>query len=441
MSSMIHIDCPHKNATHTWRECRHLFEDEEQDIETGWQFTGIGKEYNIICHECADNLENLESNLRTVCEECARDNHFYFVVGQPEVKKRKTPLGFNHRTIQIPGLVQESFLDIQPVESESASTWIAVTASRKLVKIDLNTQTYTTFGDVTNFTENIALRMSPDGKFVAIVNELGIDGIVIDLTTNQITMRLKRTKYFPEHTPFPVAFFLDNERSLIIHSIEGKGLNISDPRTGELLTNPDSAVYQNKQPLPERIPAFFHTSLVVSPDNQYVANDGWIWHPIGIVVTWNLHKWLNENCNESEFGTSHRKLCDRDHFWNGSLCWVSNSTLAVWGYGSDDLCMVPAARLFDVTTGRELRWFSGPSGKFEFDKYLFSFSETHGLSVWDVEIGEQLFYDLDFTPIRYNHRTKQFLTIAPNGTFTLSELSLNNDGKPHPDFRQSEVLE
>lgn len=425
---MVKIDCPHEDAVEVRRVCRHLVADSDDNLEPGWQFTGIGREYNIICGECAKNLPDLEANLLTVCRECFGGEHFFFVVGQPEILKRNIGLGFTEDTIHIPSLIHESFLDIQPIASETSSSWLAFTATYKLVKINLDEQTATVL-DIPSaqpeivFTEKVALRLSFDSRFVAIVNEFGIDGLVVDLVTNQITMYLKRDDYYPEHCPFPIAFFRRDEQSLVVHATRWNRLDISDPRTGQLLTERNPTSYQRGESRPEHYLDYFHTSLVVSPDSQYVAEDGWVWHPIGVVVTWSLEKWLNENVWESEDGQSLRGLCDRGYFWNGSLCWLSNSILVVWGQGTDDDCLISAARLFDVATGREIRWFPGPEGKFEFDTFLFSFSEKHGLSAWDVETGEQLFHDPDLTPIRYNHHTKQFLTILPYGKFKVSRIS------------------
>jgi hypothetical protein len=119
----------------------------------------------------------------------------------------------------------------------------------------------------------------------------------------------------------------------------------------------------------------------------------------------------------------------------------------VWGYGGDDYCLLPAARIFDVASGSELRWFAGPEdpqvpdgkprtevsasgaampwqrqGVFTFDRYLFSCSALHGTAVWDVDTGERLLHDSDFHPIRYHHGARRFFSVLPDGTFQLSHL-------------------
>ena len=171
-----------------------------------------------------------------------------------------------------------------------------------------------------------------------------------------------------------------------------------------------------------------------------VADDGWVWHPVGVVRTWNVRRWLDENVWESEDGTTVQDLADRAYFWGGPLCWVDDDTLAVWGYGDDDDNLIPAVRLFDTLTGEELGWFPGPEviadgnrewgdkiadfgGRLFFDKHLFAVSEKFGVSVWDHRKGTRLHTDPSFVPIAYHPTTREFLTLLPDGNLQLSRLT------------------
>ncbi len=91
------------------------------------------------------------------------------------------------------------------------------------------------------------------------------------------------------------------------------------------------------------------------------------------------------------------------------------------GYGDDDRELVPAARIFDVTTNQE-RWFAGPMGDLVFDEYLFSFSKEYGMMIWDVTTGERLLHDPAFCPTAYHRGARQFLTLLSDGRFQLSRL-------------------
>jgi hypothetical protein len=287
----------------------------------------------------------------------------------------------------------------------------------------------------------VALHVSADGEMAAVVNTYGQHGVVLDLTTGEATMRLERDSYHEGISAFPVAFCVINGRLLLAHGTAWNRLDVSDPRTGELLTRRDSPPYVRGPQKAAHYLDYFHCGLSVSPSQEWIVDNGWCWHPIGEVVAWNLRRWVQENVWESEDGPSRKLLCWRQYFWDGPLCWIDGQTLAVWGYGDDDATLIPAVRIFDVASGEELRWFAGPmggsiivAGKGEgqgaseslaalaFDRYLFSFSQDYGTSVWDVEAGEQLLSDATLRPLRYHRGAKQFLTRLSDGTFKMSWL-------------------
>ncbi len=59
-------------------------------------------------------------------------------------------------------------------------------------------------------------------------------------------------------------------------------LEIEDARTGEPLTAG-----------PEREPDdFFHSRLAVSPSGRYLLSAGWVWHPWGCLVVFDLRQAL-----------------------------------------------------------------------------------------------------------------------------------------------------
>jgi hypothetical protein len=140
---------------------------------------------------------------------------------------------------------------------------------------------------------------------------------------------------------------------------------------------------------------------------------------------------------ESEDGPSLKSLCGRAYFWDGPWCWIDARTLAVWGYGRDDEWLIPAALVFDVVSGHEIRWFPGPEiapkneiypeerrpvGWFEFDEYLFSVSPERGTAVWDVVTGERLLEEPDFRPRCYHRGARRFLSLPGGATWHLSLL-------------------
>ena len=82
----------------------------------------------------------------------------------------------------------------------------------------------------------------------------------------------------------------------LIHSTGWNVLHVSDPRTGELLTNrllgdamPDESPYEGKR---DSGIEHFLCELSVSTDYKYVVSDGWVWHPVGVAMIFNVENWL-----------------------------------------------------------------------------------------------------------------------------------------------------
>lgn len=116
---------------------------------------------------------------------------------------------------------------------------------------------------------------------------------------------------------------------------------------------------------------------------------------------------------------------DRAYFWDGPHCWITDSTVAIWGWGRDNEWLLPAISLFDVRDGHEIGWFPGPECRqtgawppkksaqsLYFDQYLFCVHEKHGTMVWDINTGERLHQDLTLMPIAYHPTSKEFITVS-----------------------------
>src|SRR5262249_31206211 len=159
---------------------------------------------------------------------------------------------------------------------------------------------------------------------------------------------------------------------------------------------------------PEHYLDYFHGGLAVSPGGDWIVDNGWVWHPLGGVISWSLRRWIEENPWGSEDGLAKRGLWGPDYFLDGPPCWIHERTVAIWGYGNDEENLIPAALLFDVESGRRVRWFAGPIGSFIFDRYLFCSSPDAGTSAWDVATGERLFQDASFRPTTFHPGTGEF---------------------------------
>ena len=398
--------------------------------------TGEGVHYDLLCPVCAKGEPVWSEVSDNEFLEIEKNGWCGGISGQPEIKRTPSGQSFLHDIVQQDGLDASKVKAIVPLYEG----WLALMATGELLELDFASGTrrhIAVLTDAIDLALNLGLCASEDGCFVAAFESRGIKGVVLERITGKRCLTLTRDAHDVEITPFPVAFFAYLNRPLLVHATDWNRLDISDPQTGELLTQRGPTSYKQGEPRPEHYLDYFHGALYPSPDGAWIADDGWVWHPIGAVNWWSVTRWLSENVWESE--DVEPTDCFRAYFWGGPICWIDNKTLAVWGYGNDADWLLPAIRLFDVPTNKELRWFPGPqtsrdkeafwepkvpfhNGWMVYDEFLFACSIEHGVSVWDVASGAWLCEDASFYPAAYQRSTKTFLTLRPDCAFQLSHL-------------------
>lgn len=448
-SNTVTITCSHKSAPETIQVCRHLLHYldsaiDSQAVKVDWQryyrrFTGNGCDYQLFCGQCFkeqeenDSIADVESNLVSICCDCSaiieKEAEWDGVIGTPQIRERATNLDFRHESLILEGLSSAQLINIVPIISSDNPGWLAISQTSEIVSLDPESQhthsIYQIAESMLDFSKPISLYLARNGEVAAVVNTRGQHGIVIDLQNSQVTMNLIRDDYHPEVSNFPIAFFEHQGRLLLVHGTEWNRLEISDPLSGELITRRAPTNYLEGETRSEHYLNYFHCGLTISPDQRWIVDNGWIWHPYGVLEAWDLQRWLIHNVWESEDGTSRKTLCWREWFWDGPLCWLENKIIAVYGYGKYEWELIPAVCIYDLETGEELRWFPGPHGELAFDEHLFSFSKEQGTAIWDKETGERLLHAPDFCPTSYHPTAKCFLTLQSDGSFILSHLTEN----------------
>jgi hypothetical protein len=303
--------------------------------------------------------------------------------------------------------------DIAPVNLEDRSVWLLLGRDGAIHRLDADSSKWTRLSSPAPIDEpgrqpwkghtiRPHLHVSGTGEFAAVVNDYGRFGHVIDLRSREVTLRVDGGNYHPETVPFSFAFAEIGGHTHAIHRTEWNRLDVSDPASGVLITQRASTRFQGEEGPPEHYLDYFHGTILVSPDGRYVADDGWVWGPVGAPTVWSLSRWVIENAWESEDGPSKSNVCARHYYWDHGMAWLDASRLAIGGLGDDPDETSDGARIFDVTkrgspTGDEwsadLVWskeiitFPGPRGRFFGDgARLFSSDET-GLSIWDAEKG------------------------------------------------------
>ena len=421
--------------------CVHLLEAlaPDGDVEFYQRFTGTGREFELRCAACHAGGGGADVPLRRLCERCCarvQEAGGVFgvlgVEGRPGVRERSpSRVRFVHERVALPTPVPDLATTLQPIGGSPACAFVALTRAGGFVRLDADRGVVEPLCHLSpdarvDLDKPVDLHVSPEGDLAAVANSHGQFGAVVHLTTGRLTMRLARDTYHIAHSRFPLAFFRRGDRTLLVHATAWNRLDISDADNGRRLTAREFVVRPPLR-LPDHYLDYFHAGLAVSPDRRWIADNGWVWHPVGVVTSWSLADWIGGNVWESEDGPSKHALCHRSYFWDGPLCWVGDRTLAVWGYGTDDDWLLPAVRLFDVASGEETGWFPGPE-KGEMlaaadAGTLLSFSGEQGTSVWDVATGDRLLHALDFRPHAYHPGAKRFVTLFPDGVLQRSTLS------------------
>ncbi|QSQ17698.1 hypothetical protein [Myxococcus landrumensis] len=415
---MKNLDCGHA-APAVGRWCKHLLADEDASFIV--RFTGQGVDHELRCEACDKDAAGAREPV-AICSAChhtkmGRVFDLMAIRGRPEIRTRETALRFEHRELRLPALAGRTLKALTALGSAPRVEWLAVDERGELLRLDLEEDTVSRVGAVSaeslDLTAELALHASACGRYAAVVNSRGSRGVVVELASGAVKLALDRGDYHVEHCEFSVAFFRDGDRTLVVHATAWNRLDVTDPATGELLTRRE----------PHELD-YFHCGLKVSPDGAWLVDDGWVWHPVGMLSSLSLRRWLHENVWESEDGPSRKLLRECAYYWDAPSYFVGPRTLVTWGFGGDAEHLIDAAMLYDVESGNLLRWFPGPRGQFHGDgNLLLATSQEQGTCVWDIETGERLHQDAALKPTAWHPSARRFLTVLPEGVVRESVLS------------------
>lgn len=329
--------CGHSGKEGHSRLCPHLVGVE--DVPYARVLRGKGLEADVCCAACTKTVKAAQENNEDAiawqvvsqrCVELLDENEWDMIewIGQPGIEEQ--PVAFDQT---LTTLVFEAGLEgavaLVPLDSQRLMGWwnhtlfeINQTFLRPLCEAELVTE------KGTKVTPR--LHVSLDEEVAVLCHDFGRFGVVVDLQEKRTTMRLDKGNYRNEHTPFPAAFFRFEGQTLLVHATDWNRLDVSDPRSGQLLSSRTSPSYRGVEERPQHYLDYFHGQLHVSPDEQWIADDGWVWAPVGVVASWNIARWIGGNVWESEDGVTRHRLCERPYLWNIPVAWIDAEHVAVW---------------------------------------------------------------------------------------------------------------
>jgi hypothetical protein len=163
-----------------------------------------------------------------------------------------------------------------------------------------------------------AATASPDGRFAVIYERLGTKGLL--LHDGRILRELDRSFYHAAAYEYPVALFNDpNGRVLLAHCPGNYcRVELEEVESGRPLTTST-----------DRKPSdFFHSRLAASPQGKRLLSAGWIWHPLSLVMCFDVAQALTDPLH----------LDDRHYLSSSfnpglveesSACWLDDDCIAV----------------------------------------------------------------------------------------------------------------
>jgi hypothetical protein len=348
-----------------------------------WRFTGVGLRYDLLCPACAAEPAPETSPVCEGCQHrlrrdrgCDGQDTTRIALVRRDVGLRVEPT----RSAQV--ALEAAVLAWAPLPRDPDGAVLALLADGRVVRVGLDgARPVGSLGsDAIDLLADLVLLPSPDGQLVAIAERTGLRLVVLALrepwTDESTIWRATRGDYQVAHCPFPLLWVEHAGEALLVHAVDWNRLDVVDPRTDE----------RPRAGAPAEEHDHFVGELHVTADGRWLADGGWVWHPVGISRAWRLDRWL---------AGAPLAACDLRSMWqiNYGLqlphAFVG-STLFAWGIGDDADSLLPGVRRHDVEADRELEPLVGPEGDLQpFGERLVSLGPK-GLRVWDAADGALL---------------------------------------------------
>jgi hypothetical protein len=420
--------------------CEHLFDDWRALKEKGTlpfhiRLPSDGSSRELVCAACGAANSPARNSL---CFECFEGvaltrNRRLEDLGPPVVDR---DAGLELNAFPLPFHI--SLQSVTPLED--SGDWLAVTSDWRVIRFrsdSADVEQIVQLPGIIPLDGPVGILADKAGSIAAVFEECGSMGAVIELAGGRVTMSLDRGDYHAEQCRFPLAFLEHGGRTLLVHATDWNRLDISDPRTGKLLTARSSPRPATGQTPPHYLD-YFHCGLTISPGGRWITSNGWIWHPWGVLGCWDLGRWLAENVWESEDGPSRVALCEAAYYWDRPVCWLDEHRIAWWGVGDDSDAMVSAIVIHDRRDGSGRVISPGPfgggvqdlfhyrrkgvldevfrsTGDMVFDRWLFAWKPRFGLSGWDLSDGTRVLHKPDIVPAAYHRGRREFLCRPSTG--------------------------
>lgn len=163
-----------------------------------------------------------------------------------------------------------------------------------------------------------AATASPDGRFAVIYERLGTKGLL--LHDGRILREIDRSFSHAEAYEYPVALFNDPDGRLLLAHCPGNygRIELEEAESGRpLIASAD------------RKPSdFFHSRLAASPHGKRLLSAGWVWHPLSVVVCFDVAQALTDPHHLDDLHYLSLSL-NPGLAEESSACWLDDDCIAV----------------------------------------------------------------------------------------------------------------
>ncbi|MFB7718513.1 hypothetical protein [Nocardia sp. NPDC056100] len=163
--------------------------------------------------------------------------------------------------------------------------------------------------------------VSRSGRFEVLYAERGTKALL--LRAGELLRELDRSYYHAADFDYPIALgALPGGREIVVHCPrEYNVLQIDDAVTGECIT---------KGPRTPR--DVFHSRLSISPDGRHLLAAGWVWHPFGIAMIFDLVAAVQDPAVLDGPGILRADISDAEI---ESACWLDSDRVVIAASNED----------------------------------------------------------------------------------------------------------
>ena len=182
-----------------------------------------------------------------------------------------------------------------------------------------------------NVTPRLGLHVDAHGQVAVVAQDFGAAGVVVDLVSDEIVMRLDGGSYYPETVPASIAV-IDHpvHGPVLLHRTHWNRLDATALPSGQCLANRE---FGEEHPPVD----YFYGTIHPSPSGRWLLSDGWVWSPVAIPHIINVTAWLGGELYRPEKDCQGAEPFSFGDNWTSPCVWLDDSHVALWWKPESDL--------------------------------------------------------------------------------------------------------